>query len=993
VLRTPLPFSVVAAGLLALAGEAWGQAPRIAGFDIDGGIDPADRLQAFAADIAPPGSFFVEAGAADREGTPISTEPRLIHAFDQIGYFATVQREPPRDGEVRLHIHLRAYDRIRQIFVSGVTLALGRIRQEEIIQRLSLRPGQALPVPGRRREARIEAERQRVLDFLHAQGYLDAEVTIRLRSTDAIPSPVNLTVKVDLGQGYPLGPIGVRGNKVLPSATIAEKVRHGSWYTLWTQPLPFRQSLLRQDLAALTERYRQLGYAGARLSYNVVTDPGAKLVRLQLEINERKHVEVAFEGNRRASDDTLRDQLTIFTRGAYDDYELESSAEAVAEYYREKRGNMLVKVRWQRQRLSPEEDRVVFTIDEGPVIKVRSVEFVGNRGLPSRQLGAVVNVRVYPFLGLGGGGYTTQKQLTADTDNLTAYYRALGFPDAQVRCEIAPASRRFLTLGPVPASAEGEWRTSSVLHVRFLVEEGARTVIAAIRFAPAPGDPGPLPRDPRFLRELLASTVGGPYQPGLVREDLERLKRYLGDLGYPQASAEPQVSRSGDRATIDWQIKVGPQVHIGPVFVRGNFVTREKTILMWVPLESGSPLTTTAVERGQRNLALIQLFNNPNPITFPGEGPTDALVPMLIEVEERHDHWGVLRVGFGLSTEQYLPTSQIPFGLLYGALGYEHRNLFGFGWKFLASGNLGPSLVRGTASFVDPRFLGSLFRLEVGANYLRQTTERFGDLRSGSGFVGFSREMYPGVDASIRYNIRETLRNEFFQRGAGADEDQQAVRIGTTEGSVSMGVDWLRLDNPLIPTRGFKLNAQIEMALPELSLKNGVDTFLKFSARSLAVVPLTPWLSLRHSVRYDQGLPIGAPLLPKVERYFAGGDTTIRGLELDRARTEAIHAPIIGGVDVATYRPVGGSLRILHNVDLQFPILPPWYGAVFLDSGVIADSIRSLGAAQFRHGAGVSPLLIKLPVGDISVSWGWPLDPQPGDSVTGRLHINVGLMF
>src|SRR3982750_214472 len=101
VLRTPLPFSVVAAGLLALAGEAWGQAPRIAGFDIDGGNDPDARLQAFAADIAPPGSSFREAGGAAREGTPTSTEPRLIHAFDQIGYFATVQRESPRAGEVR----------------------------------------------------------------------------------------------------------------------------------------------------------------------------------------------------------------------------------------------------------------------------------------------------------------------------------------------------------------------------------------------------------------------------------------------------------------------------------------------------------------------------------------------------------------------------------------------------------------------------------------------------------------------------------------------------------------------------------------------------------------------------------------------------------------------------------------------------------------------------------------------------------------------------
>jgi outer membrane protein assembly factor BamA len=181
--------------------------------------------------------------------------------------------------------------------------------------------------------------------------------------------------------------------------------------------------------------------------------------------------------------------------------------------------------------------------------------------------------------------------------------------------------------------------------------------------------------------------------------------------------------------------------------------------------------------------------------------------------------------------------------------------------------------------------------------------------------------------------------------------------------------------------------------VPGLSFDVGQDTFVKLAVRSLGVVPLLPWLSLRHSLRYDQGLPVGAPVLPKVERYFAGGDTTLRGFELDRARTEVILSPLAPGVNAVQYRPVGGSLRILHNIDLQFPILRPWYGAVFLDSGVVADSFDKLGASRFRHGVGITPLLVKLPIGDISLSWAWPLDPQPGDTPIGRLHFNVGLMF
>jgi hypothetical protein len=41
----------------------------------------------------------------------------------------------------------------------------------------------------------------------------------------------------------------------------------------------------------------------------------------------------------------------------------------------------------------------------------------------------------------------------------------------------------------------------------------------------------------------------------------------------------------------------------------------------------------------------------------------------------------------------------------------------------------------------------------------------------------------------------------------------------------------------------------------------------------------------------------------------------------------------------------------------------------------------------------VSPLLLRLPIGDLSFAWAWPLDPRPGDTKIGVLHVNVGLLF
>jgi outer membrane protein assembly factor BamA len=431
---------------------------------------------------------------------------------------------------------------------------------------------------------------------------------------------------------------------------------------------------------------------------------------------------------------------------------------------------------------------------------------------------------------------------------------------------------------------------------------------------------------------------------------------------------------------------------VGPVFVRGNFFTTEGTIRQWTLLRQGDLVTTTAFERSQRNLALIQIFNNAGVLSFPPELQAGDTLPMLVEVEERHDHWGVVHAGAGASTEQATPGG-FPLGF-FGEVGYEHRNLFGLNWLVDATGELGNTVTRVDARFINPRFLGTLFRLQLSGDYTQQETVRLGDIRSGGGTVGFAREMFPGVDASLIYGWRRTIGEEFLLRGAGPDSEQEKVSIGTTVGSLALGLEWQRLDNPLVPTRGFRLQASLEAALPALSFQRGEDTFLKLNVRSLTVVPLTSRLGVRLSVRYDHGFPLrGASLLPKVERFYAGGDTTVRGFELDRVRTDVVEGELYPGTIHAQYRPLGGSMRILQNTDLQYQLTGPWYVAVFIDNGLVADSFDGLEAGEFRHGAGVAPFVFKLPIGDISVAWAWPLDPQAGDPRYGRLHLNVGLMF
>jgi outer membrane protein insertion porin family len=973
---------------------------KIRSYSVEGSSDPPGRVEALLATMAAPGTPFVLSGDADRTGIPIGTVARMKQVLGAVGYLAEVTSVPDGDG-VRLHLRLRPFDRVRHIFVSGnQPLPVFRgVRQDDIVGKLSFRPGQKLPPAGSERDAFLASQADRVREFLQSQGYWESSVRFELREDRKVSTEINLMIRTSLGPPYPLGPIHVSGATAIPAEEIADEFHHKDWHWLWLAPQPFRLVVLREDEHALVERYRGSGFPGVRVRDDfdpqTSVDRKNKQVRLNLEVRERRHIEVTFEGNRSRSSGSLLDALTLLTHGAYDDVEASESAAALESTYHE-HGHMLVRVVWRRERISEDSDRLVFVIDEGPELKVREVSFVGNHAIAADTLAERVRTKPYPtlgFLGLGEGGYASLRQLELDVQSLVDYYASVGYPDTKVRAEIAPRPGLWRPLSPTPEADDPVWIHAEGLRVRFIIEESQPLLVGSMSFeSMVPGEI--LPHEDGFFLRSLRTVAGAPYQPAFVRRDEAHLKRALGDDGYRYAGVEARLVRNGNLMDITWQVRLGPQVRVGPIFIRGNFLTTDDTILTWAELRTGDVLTTRALERAQRNLALIQLFNNPNPLTFPQAAPDQAVLPMLVEVEERHDHYGVFRVGVGGSTDQATPGSSIPVGV-YGALGYEHRNLFGHGWIFTTEGRVGQSLTSATASFLDPRLFGSLFRLGIDASYLQQATLRLGDIHSGSGSIGVARELYSGVDGNISYNLRNTSRTELLDRSAesGPFLDQTTVRLSTLVGSLSTGVEWHRLDHVLVPTQGFKVAAGLEVALPALSFGAGHDTFIKVYARGLSVIPLLRWLSLRYSIRYDQGLPLGgSAVLPKVERYYAGGDTTIRGYQLDWALTETVRSPGALGVTYVQYRPIGGNLRILQNIDLQFPLSPPLYGSVFLDSGMVGYFLGNIGANDFRHGVGFSPLIIKLPVGDVSLSFAVPLNRHPGDD-TWRTHFNVGLMF
>jgi len=128
--------------------------------------------------------------------------------------------------------------------------------------------------------------------------------------------------------------------------------------------------------------------------------------------------------------------------------------------------------------------------------------------------------------------------------------------------------------------------------------------------------------------------------------------------------------------------------------------------------------------------------------------------------------------------------------------------------------------------------------------------------------------------------------------------------------------------------------------------------------------------------------------LPASERFFAGGDTTVRGFSLDRLGTDATISP--------TGFPTGGNGLVVLNSEVRMAIIGSLGGVVFLDSGNVFKQATDINFGELRAAAGFG-MFYRSPIGPIRVDLGFKLDRR--ELAPGRLerrsvlHISLGQAF
>ena len=324
--------------------------------------------------------------------------------------------------------------------------------------------------------------------------------------------------------------------------------------------------------------------------------------------------------------------------------------------------------------------------------------------------------------------------------------------------------------------------------------------------------------------------------------------------------------------------------------------------------------------------------------------PVEGTVPVDLSVAPRTRHAFTARIG--VSTDAG-PRAR---------LGYENRRLNKHGHRF--------------ASSAAASFIGQSLDAEYRVPLAHAATDWLG-LRAGAVQEDTDTSHTRQASLGLAWTLRR--RDAWWEtRFVSVAHDEFAVgrQRGTTL-LVTPGVRYAttRSDNPLRPTDGYRL--QFELAGSHRVLGSDVS-FLRAYA-SAGWVHETPWGG-RVLARSELGAVAVGTLehLPPSQRFFTGGDDTVRGYAFESLGPLNADGEVVGGRFLAT-----GSLEYEHPFDES------WSGAVFLDAGnaFAFESDRE----ELALGAGIGARW-QSPVGTVRLDVAHPFN----GTRSLRMHLRLG---
>lgn len=693
-------------------------------------------------------------------------------------------------------------------------------------------------------------------------------------------------------EGEKVVEVVVEGNqRVSTDAILAQmSLRAGSVYTPAAANEDFKRIYaLRQFENVVINRETASG--GVRLRVTVTEQP----LLLKVEFVGAKHVK----------DKKLRELAGVEPDVPLDRHRLMSAVPTITDEFK-REGYYFAQVTLDEEALK--KDQVArFVISEGPKVKVKAITFRGNDSISATELDQQISTKK-GFWFFSPGTFS-EEILTGDVARLKAYYVAQGFFDAQVAREFTFGSK------------------NEKVSVEFIVNEGRRYRVASVAVL------GAQARNTAYLTENLGLKADAFYSADQLKADTKFITDSYGRTGYVHALVQPKVEFTAEPGKVDvvFTVDEGRKITIGEILITGNETTRDKVILRELGLEPMQVADSLAIKQAQTRLVQTQIFRSADITLVPTDDPN--VENLAVHVEEGQTAQFI--IGAGVSSDS---------GLI-GNVSLTQRNFDITRWDgpdpFRGAGQIaritlepGTERQQYSIGFTEPALLDLPIRMDNSLSYFTRDRDSYDEKRFG-GQTSFSKPLARNISGAVGLRLEAI---DIANVDADAPTDVHKVEGNSVLSSVTVSLTRDTTDNYYVPTTGSRATAAVEQA----GILGGDYTFTRFTLDGRRYWTVTEDALGRRSVfslRGRLGFAPGDP--PIFERFYAGGQGTIRGFEYRGA------GPHERG------DPIGGDFLLLLGSEYQFPLVGKnLSGVVFLDTGTVEES-ASISTYRAAAGFGI----------------------------------------
>jgi translocation and assembly module TamA len=432
-----------------------------------------------------------------------------------------------------------------------------------------------------------------------------------------------------------------------------------------------------------------------------------------------------------------------------------------------------------------------------------------------------------------------------------------------------------------------------------------------------------------------------------AKEELQKKAINMGYLDAVYSQHSIRVSLVELSAVIDLILETGSQYRFGDVAFVKNSGYPESFLTRYLAFKTGDIYSQEKIAQTHLNFASANRFKA---VTIFGnkDEARDYLVPMEINLAPSPQKQVKFGIGYGTDTG------------VRGLVRYQDVNIFG------------------TGQSLDMELKISQIFQGAGARYIFPGTVDVKSLASVK--LGWEREKTS--DKTVEFLALEgALTRTFGNEKIGSvylrlqQEDSKAGDERTRTFLLMPGVQFsqYKYDSLIRPTKGFRYDLEMRGTDQFLGSNTG---FVQFLGKGELLIPLPQRFTVLTRMR------IGATTeneraedLPISVRFFAGGDTSVRGYKYQS----------LGPVD-AFGAVIGGQHLLFGSIELERAIGKDWGIAAFYDTG---NAFNNWSKIDFAKGAGIGGRYYTA-VGPIKLDVARQIGVRKPDY---RIHLIVGIGF